>query len=102
MAVWRGWEGKVGMGEVERRCRGVYRPLGILLEELWKGWLGDPWKGRGERGRGRVGNWDVLAAIGLYSLFIVVMCLPRKGASRQGSQLSFSLSKKGFDQTMGE
>lgn len=22
MAVWRGWEGKVGMGEVERRCRG--------------------------------------------------------------------------------
>lgn len=34
MAVWRGWEGKVGMGEVERRCRGVYGPLGILLEEL--------------------------------------------------------------------
>lgn len=34
MAVWRGWEGKVGMGEVERRCRGVYGPLEILLEEL--------------------------------------------------------------------
>lgn len=81
----------------------MYRPLGILLEELWRGWLGDPWEG--ERGKGGGGGLEVgmcLAAIGLYSLFIVVMCLSRKGASRQDSQLSFSFSKKGFDQRMGE
>lgn len=59
----------------------------------------------GGEGKGGGGGLEVgmcLAAIGLYSLFIVVMCISRKGASRQGNQLSFSLSKKGFDQMMGE
>lgn len=72
----------------------------------WRSCRGGGWgilgRGRGERGRVRVGSWDVFGCYWTYSLFIVVMCLSRKGASRQGNQLSFSLSKKGFDQMMGE